>query len=52
MIWTFQIYAESTTVITNIVLVGIGTLLLGAVLLISAILLYSLVSIVQDNRNT
>ena len=52
MIWTFQIYAESTTVITNIVLVGIGTLLLGAVLMISAILLYSLVSVVQDNRNT
>ena len=52
MIWTFQIYAESTTVITNIVLVGIGTLLLGSVLLISAILLYSLVSVVQDNRNT
>jgi glycosyltransferase involved in cell wall biosynthesis len=51
MIWTFQIYAESTTVVTNIVLVGIGTLLLGAVLMISAILLYSLVSVVQDNRN-
>ena len=52
MIWTFQIYAEETRVITNIVLVGIGTLLLGAVLMISAILLYSLVSVVQDNRNT
>jgi len=52
MIWTFQIYAESTTVITNIILVGIGTLLLGSVLMISAILLYSLVSVVQDNRNT
>ena len=52
MIWTFQIYAEQTQVVTNIVLVGIGTLLLGAVLLISAILLYSLVSVVQDNRNT
>ena len=51
MIWTFQIYAEETRVITNIVLVGIGTLLLGAVLMISAILLYSLVSVVQDNRN-
>ena len=52
MIWTFQIYAEETRVVTNIVLVGIGTLLLGAVLMISAILLYSLVSVVQDNRNT
>ena len=51
LIWTFQIYAEETKVVTNIVLVGIGTLLLGAVLMISAILLYSLVSVVQDNRN-
>jgi len=51
LIWTFQIYAEETRVVTNIVLVGIGTLLLGAVLMISAILLYSLVSVVQDNRN-
>ena len=52
MIWTFQIYAEETRGVTNIVLVGIGTLLLGAVLMISAILLYSLVSVVQDKRNT
>ena len=51
LIWTFQIYAEETRVVTNIVLVGIGTLILGAVLMISAILLYSLVSVVQDNRN-
>ncbi len=52
LLWTFQIYAEETRVITNIALVGIGTLILGAVLMISAILLYSLVSVVQENRNT
>ena len=52
MIWTFQIYAEETRVVTNIALVGIGTIILGVVLMISAILLYSLVSVVQDKRNT
>ena len=52
LIWTFQIYAEETRVVTNIALVGIGTVILGAILMISAILLYSLVSVVQDNRNT
>jgi glycosyltransferase involved in cell wall biosynthesis len=52
LIWTFQIYAEETRVVTNIALVGIGTLLLGTILMISAILLYSLVSVVQDKRNT
>ena len=51
LIWTFQIYAEETRVVTNIALVGIGTLLLGTILMISAILLYSLVSVVQDKRN-
>jgi glycosyltransferase involved in cell wall biosynthesis len=52
LLWTFQIYAEEVRVITNIALVGIGTLILGAILMISAILLYSLVSVVQENRNT
>ena len=51
LIWTFQIYAEETRVVTNIALVGIGTIIIGVVLMISAILLYSLVSVVQDNRN-
>ena len=51
LIWTFQIYAEETRVVTNIALVGIGAIILGVILMISAILLYSLVSVVQDNRN-
>jgi glycosyltransferase involved in cell wall biosynthesis len=51
LIWTFQIYTEETRVVTNIALIGIGSLILGVVLMISAILLYSLVSVVQDNRN-
>ena len=52
LLWTLQIYAEETRVVTNIALVGIGTLILGAILMISAILLYSLVSVVQENRKT
>ena len=51
-LWALQIYAEETRVVTNIALVGIGAIILGVVLLISAILLYSLVSVVQENRNT
>jgi len=51
LIWTFQIYAEETRVVTNIALVGMGSLILGVILMISAILLYSLVSVVQDKRN-
>ena len=51
LLWTLQIYAEETRVVTNIALVGIGALILGAILMISAILLYSLVSIVRENRD-
>ena len=51
-LWTLQIYAEETRIVTNIALVGIGTIILGAILLISAILLYSLVSVVRENKNT
>ena len=51
-LWALQIYAEETRVVTNIALVGIGAIILGVVLLISAILLYSLVSIVRENRDT
>ena len=52
LLWTLQIYAEETRIVTNIALVGIGTIILGAILLISAILLYSLVSVVRENKNT
>ncbi|MBL4654282.1 MAG: glycosyltransferase family 2 protein [Bacteroidia bacterium] len=52
LLWTLQIYAEETRVVTNIALIGIGTLILGAILMISGILLYSLVSVVRENRNT
>jgi len=52
ILWTIQIYTEETRIVTNIALVGIGLTILGAVLLISAILLYSLVSIVRENRSS
>jgi len=52
LLWTLQIYAEETRVVTNIALVGTGTIILGVILLISAILLYSLVSVVRENQNT
>ena len=43
-------YAEIGKLNTNITLVAAGTLLMGAVLLITAILLYSLVSVVREKR--
>ena len=43
-----QYYVEIGRLNTNLTLIGAGTILIGLVLLISAILLYSLVSIVRE----
>ena len=51
MLWTFQTYAVEKEIITNIALIGIGSLVIGIVFLLSAILLYTLVSVVRE-RNT
>ena len=48
MLWTFQTYAVEKEIITNITLIGIGSLIIGIVFLLSAILLYSLVSVVRE----
>ena len=48
MLWTFQTYAVEKEIITNIALIGIGSLVIGIVFLLSAILLYTLVSVVRE----
>jgi glycosyltransferase involved in cell wall biosynthesis len=48
--WTLQIYSEERVVVTNIALVGIGGVILGTVLLISGMILYSIVSVVRERR--
>ena len=48
MLWTFQTYAVERAVDTNVALIGIGSLVIGIVFLLSAILLYSLVSVVRE----
>ena len=47
-LWTIQDYATSGDLITNITLIAIGSIIIGIVLLLSAILLYSLVSVVRE----
>lgn len=51
ILWTIQNYAEEHKIITNIALIGIGTTIVGVVLLITAILLYSLVSVVRETNS-
>ena len=49
-VWTIQIYSETNQIITNITLIGIGTTLVGVMLLVTAIILFSLVNVVRENR--
>ena len=50
-IWTIQIFTETRQIITNVTLIGIGTTLIGVILIVTAILLFSLVSVVRERHN-
>jgi len=51
IIWTLQAFSETRQIITNISLIGIGSVILGTMLSMSAIMLYSLVSVVRERNN-
>ncbi len=50
IVWTLQGFAETREIITNISLIGIGSTILGALFLMTSILLFSLVSVVRENH--
>jgi glycosyltransferase involved in cell wall biosynthesis len=51
IVWTLQIFSESRQIITNITLIGIGSILIGSLFLMTAIILYSTVSVVREKGN-
>ena len=51
IVWTLQIFSETRQVITNISLIGIGGIMIGTLFLMTAIILYSTVSVVREKRN-
>jgi len=46
-VWTIQIYSEEGQVITNIALVGVSGVIMGTILMLTATILYSIVSVVK-----
>ena len=48
--WTVQIYAESQQIITNVSLIGIGCVVIGTVFLMTAVILFSIVTVVNDKK--
>jgi glycosyltransferase involved in cell wall biosynthesis len=50
IVWTLQIFAETRQIITNISIIAVGTMILGTILLMTAIILYSVVSIIREKN--
>ncbi len=51
VVWSIQIFSEGGRLVTNITLIGASMTILGVILSIAAILLYSLVSVVRENNS-
>lgn len=50
-LWSVQFYADEGKINTNLTLIAAGTIVIGIILIMAAILLYSLVSIVREHHN-
>ena len=50
IVWTVHEFTIGGSIITNISIIGIGSIILGSVLTMTSILLYSLVSVVREKR--
>jgi len=50
-IWTIQIFTETRQIMTNIALIGVGTILIGTMLTMTSIMLYSLVNVVRERHS-
>ena len=50
IVWTIQVFTETRQIITNVSLIGIGSIILGTMLTMTSIMLYSLVNVVRERR--
>ena len=50
VVWTIQEFTETRRIITNISLIGIGSTIIGMMLMMTSIMLYSLVNVVRERR--
>ena len=49
-IWTLDIFSDSGKIITNIILIGMGGIILGILCTMTAVILYSIVSVIRERR--
>jgi len=48
ILWTIQVFSDTRQVVTNLAVIGIGSTILGVMLLMTSIILYSLVNVVRE----
>lgn len=51
VVWTLQYFTETRQILTNLALIGVSGVILGVVLVMNAILLYSIVNLIREKRN-
>lgn len=51
VVWTIQVFTETRQIITNIALIGVGSTLIGTILIVTSIMLFSLVNVVRERRS-
>jgi glycosyltransferase involved in cell wall biosynthesis len=48
--WTLQLFSETGRIITNVSLIGIGGIVIGIILLVTATILYSIITVIREKR--
>ena len=49
-VWTLQLFSETRQIFTNVSLLAVGTIIFGTMLLMTAILLYSIVNLIREKN--
>jgi len=49
-VWTLQLFSETRQIFTNISLLAVGTIIFGTMLLMTAIILYSVVNLIRERN--
>jgi len=47
-VWTVQLFSETRQIVTNVALIGLSSIILGAVFLMTAIILFSVISVIRE----
>ena len=47
-IWTLQLFSETREIVTNVALIGVACIIFGMMLIMSAIILFSVVSVIRE----